>query len=375
VDVEIVGHILTPSTVEPSDDRVKNLKLPSGFRVQKFATDLGKPRMLAISEDGSAYVTRPQEGDCLLLADTDGDGRADRKTVVAKRDKLHGIAIHENRVYLATVKEVLAADRKPDGTLGELKQIGEDLPDGGQHPNRTLGIGPDGMLYVSVGSTCNSCVETNEEHATILRMSLDGGKREIFAKGLRNTVGFAWHPQTGQLWGVDHNIDWLGDEVHDEELNLLEQGANYGWPFLFGKGEWNPGSAPPGNKTREEVAQESRGAVLQYTAHAAPMQMAFYSGSQFPSDYRNNAFVAMRGSWNRKPPAGYEVARIRFQDGKPVAFEPFLTGFLMQNGKKWNVIGRPVGIAIGRDGALLVSDDTNGVIYQISHASGEASIF
>ena len=138
VDVRIVGHILTPSSVEPSDDRVKNLRVPSGFRVQKFATDLGNPRILAVSEDGLIYVTRPQQGDCLLLADTDGDGRADRQTVVAKRDKLHGIAIHENRVYLATVKQVLAADRKPDGTLGELKQISDDLPDGGQHPNRTL---------------------------------------------------------------------------------------------------------------------------------------------------------------------------------------------------------------------------------------------
>lgn len=199
VNVQIVGHILTPSIIEPSDDRVKNLNLPSGFRVQKFATDLGNPRMLAVSEDGLVYVTRPKQGDCLLLADTDGDGRADRQTVVAKRDKLHGITIHENQVYLATVKEVVAADRKPDGTFGELKQIGDDLPDGGQHPNRTLGVGPDGKLYISVGSTCNSCAETNEEHATMLRATLDGGNREIFAKGLRNTVGFAWHPETGQL--------------------------------------------------------------------------------------------------------------------------------------------------------------------------------
>jgi glucose/arabinose dehydrogenase len=223
------------------------------------------------------------------------------------------------------------------------------------------------MLYITVGSTCNACAETNDENATVLRANLDGTARTIFASGLRNTIGIDWHPETRQLWGFDHGIDWLGDEIQGEELNQLTEDARYGWPYVYGKSKFNPADEPPGGITHAEWAKKSREPELLYTAHAAPMQLVFYTGSQFPSEYRNNAFVTMRGSWNRKPPSGYEVVQVKFQNGKPVSIEPFLTGFLRKQGSAWTHFGRPVGLVMLRDGSLLVGDDTNGVIYRIAY--------
>ncbi len=164
--------------------------------------------------------------------------------MVANRAGAHGLAIRDGKLYLATVKEVFVADIQPDGTLGPLKMIIGDLPDAGQHPNRTMAFGPDGMLYISVGSTCNACNESNPENATILRAAPDGKSRTIFASGLRNTIGFDWHPKTGELWGMDHGIDFLGDEVQPEELNRIERGKQYGWPHVWGDGGINPQSTP-----------------------------------------------------------------------------------------------------------------------------------
>jgi glucose/arabinose dehydrogenase len=166
-----------------------------------------------------------------MVKDENGDGRADGEPVsVANRSGAHGLAIHDGKLYLITVKEVFVADILADGRLGPLTMIIGDLPDAGQHASRTMAFGPDGMLYISVGSTCNACNESNQENATILRASPDGKSRTIFAKGLRNTIGFAWHPVTGELWGMDHGIDFLGDEEQPEELNKIEFSKQYGWP-------------------------------------------------------------------------------------------------------------------------------------------------
>src|SRR5690606_35899378 len=172
--------------------------------------------------------------------------------------------------------------------------------------------------------TCNACNETNPENATILRASADGKSRTIFAAGLRNTIGFDWHPDTGELWGMDHGIDYLGDDEQQEELNLLRSGKRYGWPHVYGAGHIHPQTTPAGELDKQQWKQISEPMRLGYTAHAAPMQMVFYRGGQFPAEYRGDAFVAQRGSWNRDPPSGYEVVRIRFRDGQPTAFEPFL---------------------------------------------------
>lgn len=373
-DEQIVNHVYKPERLAPTDERIGSLKLPAGFKVETFAEGLKNPRIIAVAEDGTVYVTRRDIGDVVMLGDLNGDGFMEAHTTVAARPQMHGIAIHGRRMYLATVRDVYVADIRDNGTLGELRRIIGDLPDGGQHPNRTLAIGPDGMLYVTVGSTCNACDETNPESATVLRASPDGKQRRIFASGLRNTIGFGWHPETGQLWGMDHGIDWLGDDAQPEELNLIEEGKRYGWPYIYADGKENPQDEPPGNMTMEPWRRSSASPVLMYTAHAAPMQLVFYTGRQFPEAYRGDAFVTMRGSWNRKPPSGYEVVRVRFENGWPVAFEPFLTGFVSEteNGRHGH-FGRPVGLAVAKDGSLLVGDDVNGIIYRISHTGDGAT--
>jgi glucose/arabinose dehydrogenase len=195
--LEIVSHVLEPKQIEATDERAAALKVPDGFKVWKFADGLVNPRMIAVANDGTVYVTRRTVGDVVMLKDTNGDGRADQRKSVAGRPDMHGIFIDGDRMYLTTVSDVYSTRIKEDGSLGELERLISDLPAGGQHPNRTLAIGPDGLLYISVASTCNACDETTPENATILRANPDGSGRTIFSSGLRNTIGFGWRPDTG----------------------------------------------------------------------------------------------------------------------------------------------------------------------------------
>jgi len=332
-DVPVRTHVFKPAKQLATPERVAALKLPAGFKVGVFADGLKNARILAVAPDGTVYLSRREQGDVLMLKDADGDGHADGPpVVVANRPGAHGLAVHDGKLYIATVKEIFTAAIQPDGTLGALQMIVGDLPDAGQHANRTIAFGPDGMLYISVGSTCNACNESNPENATLLRAAADGQGRTIFASGLRNTIGFAWHPATGELWGMDHGIDFLGDEVQPEELNRIEIGRQYGWPHVWGAGGYNPQSTPVGEISKEQWKALSTPMVLGYTAHAAPMQMLFYPGGMFPAEYTGDAFVTMRGSWNRKPASGYEIVRVRFANGQPQRFEPFLTGLLTDGG-------------------------------------------
>lgn len=369
--VTITGNYYDTATIEPTIARIKSLKLPANFSIAKFA-EISNPRMLAVAPDGTVYVSQREPGTLTMLKDTNGDGAADVQKVVAEKKFMHGVAIDNGKIYLVTVKEVFVADIKSDGTLGELKRIIDDLPDAGQHPNRTIAV-HDGKLYITVGATCNACDESNAENATILTTDLNGGNRKIYASGLRNTIGFGWHPVSGKMFGMDHGIDMLGDNDQEEELNELVEGAKYGWAYVYANAKLNPHNKVPKQLglTNEDWAKQSKNPVLLYTPHAAPMQMAFYTGSMFPAEYKNDAFVAMRGSWNRNPPSGYEVVRVRFDKaGNPVKFEPFLTGFLIkggsENGKDAH-FARLAGVAVMRDGWLLVSDDTNNIIYRVSY--------
>jgi glucose/arabinose dehydrogenase len=360
-----VGNDVQPKAVKPTDELIARLKAPPGFHINVFAKDLSEPRMMAAGADGAIYVTRRNPGDVVAMKDADGDGVAESVTSVAKLPSAHGIAIHEGKIYLANVQEVFVGDIKPDGSIGELKKLLDGLPKGGRHPNRTLGFGPDAMLYLTVGSTCNCCMEESRESASILRVEPQTGKREVWCDGLRNTLGFGWHPATKICWGMDHGSDWLGDEFPQEELNRLESGKNYGWPLLHERNVHSDKIRVPKDVSLEQWEARSTPMTIGYSAHAAPLQMVFYTGKSFPKEYQNDAFVAMHGSWNRKPPAGYEVVRIRFDpSGEPKEIVPFVSGWLIEGPSHF---GRPCGLAIAKDGSLIVGDDTLGVIYRISY--------
>jgi glucose/arabinose dehydrogenase len=279
---------------------------------------------------------------------------------------VHGITFNADTVYLATDKRVLRGAVDANGDFIGLSDIITDLPDGGQHPYRTLGIGPDSMLYISIGSDCDACPETNPEHATMVHAALDGSSRSVFARGLRNTIGFDWHPQTGALFGMDHGSDFRGDDLPPEELNRIEAGGNFGWPYCFARREIDPIIDDPPGTTKQEYCATTVPSVLENQAHGAPIGMVFYDGAAFPSEFAGDAFIALHGSWNRFPPTGYKVVRLRFDAGEPVAFEDFVSGFLIEDGRAQ--FGRPAGIAVAPDGALLVTDDDNGMIYRISTA-------
>ncbi|TKW72529.1 MAG: PEBP family protein, partial [Staphylococcus hominis] len=360
----IDAHYYELTPLKPGPDFVQRLKVPQGYRVSVWAGDLGNTRMIAVAPDGAVYVSRRSEADIIRLIDADNDGRADGPPqVIVNRPGLHGLAIHKGQLYFMTAREVFRAPLRPDGTIGTAETLIDDLPDAGQHPNRTLAVGPDEMLYISAGSTCNACDESSQENATILRASLDGKKREIWASGLRNTIGFGWHPRTGELWGWDQGIDWLGNDLQREEVNKIERGKRYGWPYVFENGQRNPQDEPPGGLLAAQWAAASTSPVLMHVAHSAGMQMAFHPGGGFGPDAAGDAFVALRGSWNRKPASGYELVRIRFDaQGQAQRIEPFVSGFMSRDGT--GHYGRLAGVAVLRDGSLLFSDDANGVLYR-----------
>lgn len=381
--------LLRPATTE----RIAQLRVPSGFHVSVFARDLNNPRMLAVGPDGAVYVTTPMTNQVVRLIDRDGDGMAtasgERSVVLTGEEAadlqgVHGIAIHENHMYLASIKAVYQANLS-NGSLSGLKRLVGNLPDGGQHANRTLAIGPDQKLYVTVGSSCNACNESNSEQATMLRLELDGSpaansenpahpirafnplhtvSSRVFASGLRNTLGFDWNPSTSELIGLDQGADGLGNDIPGDELNVISGGKSYGWPYCWGNRASDPIMSDPSQvSTKEAYCQTTEPQQAALPAHSSPIGLLFYRGTQFPQEYRGDAFITLRGSWNREQPTGYKVVRVRFQGG--YAIEDFLTGFLIENGAAQ--FGRLAGLTMDNQGSLLIAEDSNGVIYRVSY--------
>ena len=360
------SNLVKPAPLEATAERIAALRIPPGLKLEKFAEGLNSPRVIVVGAGGNIYVSSRDEGTISLLQVRDGKV-APAQTVLTKPN-VHGMAIRDGRLFYVTIRELFSSPINSDGSLGAEARIAGDLPDAGQHPNRTIAFGPDGLLYISVGSTCNDCEENNPENATLIRMKVDGTGREIVASGMRNTIGFAWQPGTGALYGLDNGVDTFGDDEQPEELNRIEPGKKYGWPYILGDGMKHP-LREPKSGTLDDWDKSSVRPVLTYTAHAASMQLLFADRTSLPPEYRGDAFATMHGSWNRNPPSGYEVVRIRFENGQPRSIEPFVSGFLLKGSDgKWGRFARPFGLAVAADGSLLLGDERNGVLYRIHKA-------
>ncbi len=344
------------------------LQVPAGFIVEEVAGGLTRPRFMALDPaDGSLVVASDGRSEVIRLRDGNGDGRYEtRQTIAGGLPFVHSVAFHEGRLYAASEDRVVRlGDFAPNGAAGRVETVVGGLPvadlsNPAAHRTRTIVFGPDDKLYISVGSSCDLCVETDPRRATVLRANPDGSGLEVFATGLRNSVGIAFRPFTSELWGVDMGRNFLGPDLPPEELNRLDRGGDFGWPYCYGERVPNP-----------EFNDAARCAATEaprwlFPAHFAPLGLTFYDGLNFPPAYQGDALVAFHGSASDQTGGqrvGYSVARVRFRDGEPVASEDLLRGFVIGS-EAW---GRPAGLLVAPDGSLLVSDDFSGRIYRIRY--------
>src|SRR5919197_5138600 len=331
---------------EPRSDDA--LRLPPGFKISVFADKLDNVRYLALGPGNIVYASQPGAGRIVTLPDANRVGVADTVDVVARGlTGPFGIAFRGDTMYVAEERDVKRFD--PGG--GPPVTIVPEVPGGG-HSTRTILFGPDGKLYLAVGSSCNLCDERDSLRAAVSQFNRDGSGGRIFARGLRNTVGLAFNPTTGELWGGNNDRDNLGDDLPPEHVNIIKDGRDYGWPDCYLPGKPNPeyGSA---NCSQVEPP------VITMQAHSAPLGLAFYTGTQFPAEYRGDAFMTLHGSWNRTIPTGAKVVRIHVDSGgrRATGVEDFIVGWQRPDGQRW---GRPVSLLVLPDGSLLVSDDRGG---------------
>ncbi|MGA3178231.1 MAG: sorbosone dehydrogenase family protein [Candidatus Acidiferrum sp.] len=341
--------------------------VPSGFHINIFAKDFKQPRFLTVAPNGDIFLADTGAGKVVILRDPQHTGGAQQREDFAQGlNRPFGITFRGDYVYVGNNGEVVRFryDGKTSKRLGDAEHV-LDLPPGGGHFTRTLAFSNDGnRLYVSVGSSSNIDFEKDQRRAAVLVCDPDGKNSRIFASGLRNAVGLAVEPLTGEVWVSVNERDELGDDLPPDYFTSIKDGGFYGWPYSYIGGNVDPRVQP---QKPELVARAIIPDVL-LGAHVAPLQFAFYTGKQFPESYRGGAFVAEHGSWNRASRAGYQVAFVAFKDGKASADPvPFLTG-LVPDPSGRNVNGRPVGVAVAPDGALLVSDDGAGVVYRVTYA-------
>jgi glucose/arabinose dehydrogenase len=341
---------------------VKDLSLPEGFSISVFANGVKGARLMAESPEGVLYVTQTREGSVAALPDEDGDGKADRVVTVADNlNNPHGIAFHKGYVYIAETGRVVRFRRK-GLKLTDMEIVVAWLPTkGGGHFTRSLAFDENDQMYVSIGSSCNVCVESERERASVLTYTDDGKEKAFFAEGLRNAVGLAIQPGTGKLYATDNGRDWLGDDLPPDELDLVELGGHYGWPYCWGK------KHPDKEFGQDRFCKTTAPPIVRFQPHSAPLGLAFTASKDFPEKYQGGLFVAFHGSWNRTVPTGYKVVFVPFRKDRPRGFYvDFITGWL-RDGKK---TGRPVDVAFGPDGAMYVSDDYNGAVYRVVYRAG-----
>jgi len=353
-----------PSSAKPPDGFLPTA--PADFHVNVYAKAFKYPRFLAVAPNGDIFLADLGAGQVIVLRDPQHTGSAQQREIFAEHlNRPFGIAFHDDYVYVGNMNAVVRFryDKQTSKRLGEAEHI-LDLPSGGSHITRTVAFSPDGkQLFVSVGSSGNIDVEKDQRRAAVLVADPDGKNSRIFASGLRNAVGLGIEPLTGAVWVAVNERDELGDNLPPDYFTSIKDGGFYGWPYSYIGDNVDPRVQP---QKPDLVAKAIIPDVL-LGAHVAPLEFTFYTGKQFPEQYHGGAFVAEHGSWNRASRAGYQVAFVGFKDGKASADPvPFLTGFVPDPAGK-NVNGRPVGVAVAPDGALLVADDGAGVIYRVSY--------
>lgn len=347
-----------------TDSLLMAIKLPPGFNISVFA-EVENARSLALSPTGIVYVGNRNEDKVYAVQDTNGDFVADKKWVLDTGLNMpNGVAFRDGDLYVAEVSRIL----KYEGIESKLDNPGEPIvvydkfPTETHHGWKYIAFGPDGKLYVPVGAPCNICEPTDTIYAAIHRMNADGTGLELFASGVRNTVGFTWHPQTNNLWFTDNGRDLLGDDIPPCELNTAtEKGLHFGYPYCHGGTIKDPEF---GNK---RACDEFTKSAWNFGAHVAPLGLKFYTGSMFPAEYQNQLIVAEHGSWNRSKKSGYKLNLVKLNGSNEViGSETFASGWL--NEETQEVSGRPVDVLQLPDGSLLVSDDHAGKIYRITYS-------
>jgi len=365
IGVAAAAQTPAPPQTPPSP---AELTVPPGFKASVFASDLQGARLMTVSPEGTLLVARRPRSEVVALRENapeknDKNGRATPEVILSNLTNAHSLAFKDGWLYIATTPAVMRvrwANGKPQGEPEKVVDLPTSTPS--LHVSRTINFGPDGRLYVSIGSSCNVCVEPDPRRTTIQVLASDG-RLQPYARGLHNAIGFDWDPQTGRMWAGETGQDNLGDDFPPDEIDLIEAGKHYGFPFFIAKNQPNSGQQELSAAKPDVTAADAVPPALDLPAHISPIDLRFYRGTMFPPAYRNALFVALHGSARKTN--GYIVARVVMKDGRPSAIENFVSGFL----KDGVVLGRPAGLATGRDGALYVSDDNKGFIYRISYES------
>lgn len=337
---------------------LNKIRLPDGFEISIYASDVPGARSMALGPNGTLFVGT-RVGKVYAIVDRNRNNRADEVITVARGLRMpNGVAFRGGALYVGEVSRVLRYDNI-EARLSNPPTpvvVNDTFPGDRHHGWKFIRFGPDGQLYVPVGAPCNVCERSDGHYALIMRMNPDGTGLEVFARGVRNTVGFDWHPETKTLWFTDNGRDWLGDDVPPDELNhAARKGLHFGFPYCHGGDISDPEFG--GKHACEEFVPPA----MKLGPHVAAIGMRFYTGTMFPDRYRNQIFIAEHGSWNRSTPIGYRVTLVRLEENRAVTYEVFAEGWLQGNAA-W---GRPADVLVMPDGALLVSDDRAGVIYRI----------
>jgi len=370
-------------------EKIESLTLPPNFKLTIFAgldhKSLSGARLMTIDPDGHLYLSLTKQNKVVMLPDENHDGVADSVVIVAENlNAPHGLAFVNNQLYIANQDSVVRLEQKEgQWPANGVTPIIENLATGG-HTLKSLKLGPDGYFYLNVGSSCNVCIEEDSTRATLLRYTVDGkpaGSLEtlgyhapnaIWAKGLRNSQGFTWHPMTKEMFatneGADNRSDSqngkVNDEIPPEHLNKIEAGKHYGWPHCWGRLANGQQFSDPNFVASADFCNTTQAPAIIFQSHSTPIGITFLNKANVPKIYQKDAIVALHGSWNRTQLSGYQLVRVTFNEvNQPIAVEDFATGWL-KNNQAW---GRPVDVTVGNDGAIYVSDDKMGVIYRIAY--------